>query len=148
MCLCVCVFCHKRASDFAPLPLSRSPKVPNAQTRGPLLELLLCTKGWDQASIWSEVVCIQSWRNDVHHHLGAQQCIRLPARRPDGQPDPAGSRPLHRRSVPRLGAQLAADTKKCHTVSRGGDDNFVLVRLVDPTMLRHRSRWVHNNVVN
>lgn len=125
------------------LPLSSSHKVPNAQTRGPLLELLLCVKGRDQAFIRGELVSIQSRRNDVHHHLGAQQCLRLAARRPDGQPNPPGSGPLHRRRLPRPGAQLAAGTKKRNPVSRGGDDNFVLVRLVDPAVLRHRSRWVH-----
>lgn len=115
-------------------------KVPNAQTGGPLLELLLCIEGRDQAFVRGRLCSLQSGRNDVHHHLGAEQRVRLPARRAHGQPDPPGSGALHRGGLPRPGAQPAADPEKCHPVPRGGDDNFVLVRLVDPALLWHRSR--------
>lgn len=118
--------------------------MPNVQPGGPLLELLLCIKGRNEALIWGDLVSIQSRRNDVHPHLGAQERLRLPAQRPNGQPDPPGSGPLHSRGFPRPGAQLAADTTKRHAVPRGGDDNFVYVRLVDPTVLRHRGRWADN----
>lgn len=117
-----------------------SVKVPNVQPGGSLLELLLCVKGRSEAFLWSQLVSIQSRRDDVHHILGAQIRVRLLAQRPGSQPPPPGSRPLHGRGVPRPGAQLAADTKESHPVPRGGDGNFVFVHLVDPSMLWHRGR--------
>lgn len=116
------------------------PKVPNVQPGGSLLELLLCVKGRSEAFIRSPLVSIQSRRDDVHHIHGGQIRVRLLARRPGGQPPPPGSRPLHGRGVPRPGAQPAADTKKSHPVPRRGDGNFVLVHLVDPSVLRHWGR--------
>lgn len=126
----ICLFMTNRA------------KVPNAQTRGPLLELLLFTEGWNQAFVRSELVRFQSWRDDVHHHRDAWQRLRLPARRPHRQPHPKGSGPLHSGGISGAGAQLAADTEKCHSVSRRGDDNSVVICLVDPAMLRDGSWWV------